>query len=97
MARDLDEVEEARKIIGAYRTVREMLCNRKDTMWAGNILMAEWMPDVMKQVAADRIANARSVKADTLVTASVSEYKSLRAVEQDDVKILSLEEMILGE
>ncbi len=97
LARDLDEVEEARKIIGAYRTVREMLCNRKDTMWAGNILMAEWMPDVMKQVAADRIANARSVKADTLVTASVSEYESLRAVEQDDVKILSLEEMILGE
>jgi len=48
-------------------------------------------------VASDRINNAKGVKADTIVTASVSEYASLKAVEQDDVKIVALEELILGE
>ena len=66
-------------------------------MWAGNILMKEWMPDVMLRVASDPINNAKGVKADTIVTASVSEYASLKAVDQSDVKIVSLEELILGE
>ena len=96
LARDLGETEEAREVIGAYAVCNEMLCNRKDTMWAGNILMKEWMPDVMLRVAQDRINNAKGVKADTIVTASVSEYASLKAVAQDEVKILSLEELILG-
>lgn len=96
LARDLAETEEPRKVIGAYCKLDEMLCNRKDTMWAGNILMAEWMPDVMKKVALDRVNNAKGVKADTIVTASVSEYVSLCNAEQNDVKILSMEDLILG-
>ena len=96
LARDLGETEEAREVIGAYAVCNEMLCNKKDTMWAGNILMKEWMPDVMLRVAADRINNAKGVQADTIVTASVSEYASLKAVAQNEVKILSLEELILG-
>ena len=59
--------------------------------------MKEWMSDVMVRVASDRIRNAKGVGADTIVTASVSEYASLKAVEQNDVKIVSLEELILGE
>ena len=66
-------------------------------MWAGNLLMKEWMPDVMLRVAQDRISNAKGVGADTIVTASVSEYASLKAAEQTEVKIVSLEELILGE
>ena len=97
LARDLGETAEAREVIGAYAVCKEMLCYGKDTMWAGNILMKEWMPDVMLRVASDRIQNAKGVKADTIVTASVSEYASLKAVKQEEVKILSLEELILGE
>jgi len=97
LARDLGETAEAREVIGAYAVCSEMLCHGKDTMWAGNILMKEWMPDVMLRVAEDRINNAKGVKADTIVTASVSEYASLKAVTQDDVRIISLEELILGE
>ena len=97
LSRDLAETEEAREIINAYAVCNEMLCHGKDTMWAGNLLMKEWMPDVMLRVASDRIANAKGVGADTIVTASVSEYASLKAVEQSDVKIVSLEELILGE
>ena len=95
LSRDLLETEEAREIINAYAVCEEMLCNRKDTMWAGNILMREWMADVMDKVALARIFNAKCVKADTIVTASVSEYVSLKSVESD-VEILSIEDLILG-
>lgn len=96
LARDLGETAEARDVINAYAICEEMLCHGKDTMWAGNILMNEWMPDVMVRVASDRINNAKGVKAEVIVTASVSEYASLKAVEQDDVKIVALEELVLG-
>ena len=95
LSRDLLETEEAREIINAYAVCEEMLCNRKDTMWAGNILMREWMADVMDKVALARIFNAKCVNADTIVTASVSEYVSLKSVESD-VEILSIEDLILG-
>ncbi len=74
-----------------------MLCNRDQTAWAGNILMAAYMPEIIKKVAARRIFNAKSVGAKAMLTASVSEYVALRSVEQDEVEILSLEDMILGE
>lgn len=97
LARDLGEIEEPRKVVSAYATLTEMLCNGKDTMWAGNLLMKEWMNNVIVRVAEDRIRNAKGVGADTIVTASVSEYASLKAVAQNDVRILSVEELILGE
>lgn len=97
LARDLGETEEPRKVISAFATLKEMLCNGKDTMWAGNLLMKEWMSNVIVDVAKGRIRNATGVGADTIVTASVSEYASLKAVEQSEVQILSIEELILGE
>lgn len=97
LARDLGEVEEPRKVVSAYANLKEMLCNGKDTMWAGNLLMKEWMSDVIVRVAEERIRNAKCMCADTIVTASVSEYASLKAVAQTDVQILSIEELILGE
>lgn len=97
LSRDLEEIAEPRKVVEAFATLKEMLCNGKDTMWAGNVLMKEWMNDVIVRVAEDRIRNAKGVEADTIVTASVSEYASLKAVEQSAVKILSIEELILGE
>lgn len=97
LSRDLGETEEPRKVVSAFATVKEMLCNGGDTMWAGNLLMKEWMNDVIIRVAESRIRNAKGVKADAIVTASVSEYASLKAVPQDEVKIISLEELILGE
>ena len=97
LARDLGEIEEPRKVVSAFATLKEMLCNGKDTMWAGNLLMKEWMNNVIVDVAKGRIRNAMGVGVDTIVTASVSEYASLKAVEQNDVKVMSIEELILGE
>ena len=96
LARDLEETEEAREIVKAYAELNEMLLNRSETVWAGNILMAQYMPEVIKLVAERRIFNAKSIGAKTIVTASVSEYVSLKAV-AEDVEILSLEDLILGE
>ena len=94
LSRDLGETEEAREIIMNCAVLGEMLLNRDETVWAGNILMAQYIPDVMKKVAARRIFNAKTIGVNTIVTASVSEYASLKAV-AEDVEILSLEDLIL--
>lgn len=96
LARDLGETEEAREVISAYATLSEMLLNRKETVWAGNILMASYMPDVMKKVASRRIFNARTIGKKSIVTASVGENAALKGAGETDVEILSLEDLILA-
>lgn len=96
LSRDLEETEEARTVIAAYATLDEMLLNRKETVWAGNILMAQYMPEVIRKVAERRIFNATSIGADTIVTASVAEYTALSSVENSGVEILSIEDLILA-
>ncbi len=97
LSRDLEETEEARCVISAFATLKEMLLNRGETVWAGNILMAQYMPDVMKKVAERRLFNVKSIGESAIVTASVSEYVSLKSVEQNEIEVLSLEDLILGE
>ena len=96
LSRDLEETEEARRIVMSYAVLGEMLLNRAETVWAGNILMAQYMPEVVKLVAKRRIFNAKSIGAKTIVTACVAEYVSLKAV-AEDIEILSIEDLILGE
>lgn len=96
LSRDLEETEEAREVIKAFANLDEMLLNRKETVWAGNILMAQYIPDVIHEVSDRRIFNAKSIGADTMVTSSVSEYAALKNVEQSDVEITSIEDLILG-
>lgn len=95
LARDLEETEPARDIVKSYAVLKEMLLNRAETVWAGNILMAQYLPEVMKLVAQRRIFNANSIGAKTIVTACVSEYVSLKAA-GSDTEILSIEDLILG-
>lgn len=96
LSRDLEETEEARDIVMSYAVLGEMLLNRAETVWAGNILMAQYMPEVVKLVANRRIFNAKSIGAKTIVTACVAEYVSLKNV-AEDVEIISIEDLILGE
>ena len=96
LSRDLEETEEARQIVMSYAVLGEMLLNRAETVWAGNILMAQYMPEVVKLVAKRRIFNAKSIGAKTIVTACVAEYVSLKAV-AEDIEVLSIEDLILGE
>ena len=97
LSRDLEETEEPREIIKAFAELHELFLNRKETIWAGNLLMAEYLPDVIAEVASRRIFNAESIKENAIVTACVSEYAALKAVKQDKIEILSIEDLILGE
>ncbi len=96
LSRDLEETEEPRTIVSAFANLTEMLLNRGETVWAGNILMAQYVPEVMKLVAKRRLFNVTSIGADTVVTACVSEYAALKDV-ATDVTVLSIEDLILGE
>ncbi len=96
LSRDLGETEAAREVIASCANLKELHLNREETVWAGNILMAQYVPKIMALVAQRRIFNAKTLNIPAIVTASVSEYASLKAVAAD-VEILSLEDLILGE
>lgn len=95
LARDLEETECARKIIGASGKNKEMLLFGKDTMLAGNLIMNEYMPEVMKKVSENRWENAKNVGAKTLVCASVADYEVLKSVKPDGIDLIMIEEVLL--
>ena len=96
LARDLGETEEARRVISACAQPKEMLLHGKDTVWAGNLLMGEYLPEVMKKTAARRWQDALASGAQALVTASPSEYAVLLAEKPEGMELLSLEELALS-
>lgn len=96
LARDLEETEPLRAVVSACAEIREMLLNRKDTMWAGNLLMSTWMPEVMLKVAKERWRGALATGADALVTASPSEYAVLAKTKPEGMDLLRLEELLLS-
>ena len=94
LSRDLDEVESIRDIIKACGENREMLIFGKDTMLAGNLIMNEYMPDVMKEVAQSRWINARNMGAETVVTECPAEYEMMLLVKPDGIDLKTVEEVI---
>ncbi len=96
LARDLEETEELREVVGAFATVDELHLKCEETVWAGNLLMAKYTPKTIELVSKRRIADAVRTGKSTLVTASVGEYAALKKIDQNEVEILSLEELILG-
>lgn len=95
LSRDLGETEPAREIIKAYANLEEMLLNGEQTVWAGNILMAQYMPEIIKKVSSRRLLNVKSIGQSKIVTACVSEYVALKNV-ATDVEVLSIEDLILA-
>ena len=96
LARDLEETEPARKILEKCGTVNEMLLHGKDTVAAGSLIMAEYMPDVMLNVARRRWDNAISSGAEALVCAQPAEYALLKAAKPDNMELLTIEEVVLS-
>lgn len=95
LARDLEETEPIREILSECGEVKEMLLNRKHTMLAGNLIMNEYMPDVIKKVAKNRWINAENVGAKILVTSSPAEYIMLSETKPENIELLKLEEAVL--
>lgn len=96
LARDLEETEAARNILAACGENREMLLNGKYTMLAGNLVMNEYMPKVMADVATNRWINAKNMNAETVVTASVADYEMLKATKPENIDLKTIEEVVLG-
>ncbi len=95
LVRDIEETEELRKIVDAMGENREMLLNRKATMLAGNLIMNEYMPEIMEKIAENRWLNAVNMNAETVITASPAEYALLKAVKPENVELLTVEEAVL--
>ncbi len=95
LARDLEETEPMREILSACGEVKEMLLNGKHTMLAGNLIMNEYMPNVMKKVAENRWINAQNADAKILVTVSPAEYMILNSTKPEDIELKKLEEVVL--
>lgn len=96
LARDLKETEPAREIITKCAELKEMLLNREETIWAGDVLMAQYTPTTIYKVSERRLENVKSMGYNAVVTACVGEYVALKNVKQDNVEIISLEELILA-
>ena len=95
LSRDLEESEPIRQILSKLGTVSEMLLNREYTMLAGNLIMNEYMPDVMKKVAKNRWINAKNADAKTVVTESPAEYILLSKTKPAGIELMTVEEAVL--
>lgn len=95
LARDLEDTQSAREVLKSLGNLKEMLLFGRDTMLAGNLIMNEYMPDVMKLTAINRLKNAEHVGCETLVTASPSEYVLLKENKPDNINVITLEEAVL--
>ncbi len=94
LARDLEETEPVREILSACGEVREMLLNRQYTMLAGNLIMNEYMPNVIKTVAENRWTNAKNANAEILVTSSVADYVMLSKTKPSEIELKTIEEVV---
>ena len=95
LARDLEETEPVREILSACGNVKEMLLNREHTMLAGNLIMNEYMPDVIEKVAENRWINAKNAEVKTLVTTSPAEYIMLSKTKPENINLITIEEAVL--
>ena len=95
LARDLEETEPLREILSSIGEVKEMLLNRQYTMLAGNLIMNEYMPNVITKVAQNRWINAKNADAKILVTTSFAEYTKLSETKPEGIELMKLEEAIL--
>lgn len=94
-ARELDDSETGRKLIEKVGKVKDMLLIGKEANLAGQLIMAEYMPAVMTQVAKDRWFNAKNMDCKTIVTENPAEYVALKATCPEGYRVISVEEMIL--
>ena len=94
-ARELDDVNYGRKLIEKVGVVKDVLLIRKEANLAGNLIMNEYMPDVMKIVASNRLEEAKRMGCKVIVTENPAEYEILKANLKEGIRVISIEEMLL--
>ena len=95
-SRELADSDTVRKIIAKIGEVKDFLMSGKDTMFAGSLLMHEYMAEQMQRVASDRWKNATGIDAKTVVTESPTEYEMLKMTKPEGLNLLTLEQAILN-
>ena len=94
-ARELDDSETGRKLIEKAGIKKDMLLIGKEANLAGQLIMSQYMPEVMTQVAKDRWFNAKNMDCKTVVTENPAEYVALKATCPEGYRVISVEEMLL--
>ncbi len=94
-ARELDDPDYGRRLIEKVGIVKDMLLVRKEANLAGNLIMNEYMPQVIKTVALDRWENIKGMDCNTVVTENPAEYVMLKSTCPTGKRVISVEEMIL--
>lgn len=95
LVREVGETEEGRVVASAAGEYVEMILSGKDTMFAGNFIMAQWMDDVMKLVAKERMANIIQSGANAVVCASPSDYAFLKDAAPEGISVIDISELVL--
>ncbi len=95
LARELEETAPIREIISACGNVKEMLLCGKATVLAGNLIMNEYMPEIMKNVASRRWLNAENMNCKTVVTECTAEYVLMNMTKPEGMELLTVEEAVL--
>ncbi len=94
-ARELDDTDSGRRLIESVGVSKDMLLHGKEANLAGQLIMSEYMPKVMKKVALDRWQNAVNMDCRTLVTENPDEYVALKSSCPDGYRVITVEEMLL--
>lgn len=94
-ARELDDLTSGRELINSVGVNKEMLLNGKEANLAGQLIMSEYMPEVMKKVALNRWTNAINMDCKTVVTENPDEYVALKQTAPEGYRVISVEEMLL--
>ena len=95
LVREVGETEEGRVICNAAGEYVEMILSKKDTMLAGSFIMAQWMDDVMKLVAKERMANIIQSGANAVVCASPEDYAFLKDAAPEGISVIDISELVI--
>ena len=95
LVREVGETEEGRVVCKKAGEYVEMILSGKDTMFAGNFIMAQWMGDVMKLVAKERMANIIQSGANAVVCASPADYTFLKEAAPENIAVIDISELVM--
>lgn len=94
LARDLEE-DDAHALAAALGEPAEMLLHGKECVFAGSLLMNEYIPETMACVAARRLEDAARAGAERVLVCDPSEYELMRANNAHGIEIVGLAEAVL--
>ncbi|MBQ7011401.1 MAG: (Fe-S)-binding protein [Clostridia bacterium] len=95
LTRGIEDTVSPRKVLSACGELCDMLLIGKATVLAGQKIMAEYMPETVKGMAAKRWVDCKNMGGSVMVTADSAEYLALEATKPDGCELLTIEEAVL--